>query len=136
MRHFLLLLVALAACAPKRPVVTWVSSLTGVQERVEIRSDGDVSYTTTVKGVETRPQPIKLGKEQVEELAELMRAQRACELAHDPDFTPAPDEGQSTLELSFPDQRCKVVLWNREWLRDRSREIVETMRSMRPLRGH
>jgi hypothetical protein len=135
MRHFLLL-VALAACTPRHPVVTWVSSLTGVQERVEILSNGDVSYTTTVKGVASEPKPIKLAKEQVEELADMLRAQHACQLAHDPAHTPAPDEGQSTLELAFSDQRCKVTLWNREWLRDGTREIADTMRSMRPLHGH
>ena len=132
MRH--LLLILLAACAPPPPVVTWVSTITGVHERVEVRKNGDVSYTASTRGVEGKPEQIKLSKEQVEELADILRAQHACELAHDPTFTPAPDEGKTSLELSFPDQRCKIELWNREWQRDRTREILETMRSMRPIR--
>lgn len=134
MMRSLLVIITLAGCAPPRPVVTWVSTITGLNERVEVRSNGDVRYTTTSRGVTGRPQELKLSKEQVEELGDLLRTQRACELAHDPSFTPMPDEGQTTLEVAFPDMRCKIVLWNREWQRDRSREIVDTLRSMRPLR--
>lgn len=129
-----LLPIALAACAPKPLVVTWVSSMTGTTEHVEVRSNGDVSFTTSIGGAPGSAEHLSLLKEQVEELHELVRTQHACELAHDPAYTPAPDEGQTTLELAFPDQHCKIVLWNREWQQDRAREIAETMRSMRPLK--
>ena len=128
-----LLPIALTACAPKLPVVTWVSSITGVTEHVVVRSNGDVSFTSSAGGAPGSAEHLSLLKEQVEELHELVRTQRACELAHDPAYTPAPDEGQTTLELAFPDQHCKIVLWNREWQQGRAREIAETMRSMRPL---
>lgn len=131
-----LLLSALAACAPKLPVVTWVSSITGVTEHVQVRSNGDVSFTTSTGGAPGSAEHLSLEKAQVQELDELFRTQRACELAHDPGYTPAPDEGQTTLELAFPDQQCKIVLWNREWQQGRAREIAETMRSMRPLKTH
>lgn len=131
-----LLLLLLVACAPKVPVVTWVSSLTGVTEHVEVGSNGDVSFVSTTGGEAGSAEHLSLMKEQVQELDELLRNQRACELAHDPAHTPAPDEGQTTLELSFPDLRCKVTLWNREWQQGRAREIAETMRSMRPIRPH
>jgi hypothetical protein len=128
-----LLALALTACAPKLLVATWATSLTGATERVEVRSNGDVSFTTSTGDSPGRAEHLSLLKEQVEELHELVRTQRACELAHDPAYTPAPDEGQTTLELAFPDLRCKIVLWNREWQQGRAREIAETMRSMRPL---
>jgi hypothetical protein len=128
-----LVLAALAACGPKPAVVTWVSSITGVDEHVVVRSNGDVSFTSSS---DDKAEHLSLLKEQVQELAELFRAQRACELTHDPDHRPAPDEGQTTLEIAFPDQRCKIVLWNREWQQGRAREIAETMRSLRPLRSH
>ena len=68
------------------------------------------------------------------DLDELFLSQGACQLHHDPEYTPRSDEGETTLELAFPDQVCKVVLWNTEWNRGRAQPIAETMRSMRPLR--
>lgn len=129
-----LLLIALAGCGAKRPVVTWASTGTGMNERIEIDSAGHVSYTTTVNGVPDKKDEVVLSSAQVDEVDELFRSQKACELAHDPSFTPEPDEGQTTLVLAFPDQKCTVVLWNREWERGRAQQITETMRSMRPLR--
>ena len=128
-----LLPIALTACAPKLLVATWASSMTGTTEHVEVRSNGDVSFTASAGGAPGSPEHLSLLEEQVEELHELLRTHLACELAHDPAYTPAPDEGQTTLELAFPDLRCKIVLWNREWQQGPGREIAETMRSMRPL---
>jgi hypothetical protein len=81
-----------------------------------------------------KEQRVQLTRDQIDELEELLRTRRACELAHDPAYTPSPEEAQTTLELAFPDQHCKVVLWSTEWQQGRAKDIAETMRSMRPLR--
>ena len=49
-------------------------------------------------------------------------------------YKPVAGEAKISLELAFPDQRCKVALWDLEWQRGPAKEITETMRSMRPLR--
>ena len=125
------LLVLLAACAPVRPVVMWTIARTGGEQRIEVSSNGDVKITATNDGVEEKPESIRLTKDQVSELGDMLRSQRACELAHEPGYTPTADEGQTTLTVAFADQQCKVTLWNSEWLRGRAREISETMRSMK-----
>jgi hypothetical protein len=114
--------------------VTWGSSTQSTTERIEFASGGEGSYTHTSNGVEDKHERVSLTKDQLHELLELFRTQHACELAHDPTYTPAPDEGQTTLELALPDQHCKIVLWDTEWLRGPARDITETMRSMRPVR--
>lgn len=129
-----LLLLALLGCGSGKPVVRWTSTGVGTQESIEIKSSGDGSYTSTINGVESRNERVILTRSQVDELNELFRTQGACQLAHDPAYTPVPDEGQTTLELAFPDQTCKVKLWNIEWEHGRAQPITETMRSMRPLR--
>lgn len=129
-------LIALVACTPKHPVVTWGSSSMGMSERIEIAGDAQGSYTHTTNGVEDKNERLSFTNDQFRELIELFRTQHACELAHDPTYTPVPDEGQTTLELAFPDQHCKIVLWDAEWQRGPAREITETMHSMRPLRPH
>jgi hypothetical protein len=130
-----LLLIALAACGPSRVVVTWSSTGTATSERIEIKSSGDGNYTSTNNhGVVEKDERVVLTGDQVHELDELFLTQGACRLQHDPEYTPKPSEGQTTLELAFPDQVCKVVLWNTEWDRGRAQPIAETMRSMRPLR--
>lgn len=106
----------------------------GITERIEITSSGEGTYMRTSNGTQDKKEQVILTKDQFHELTELFRAQHACELAHDPTYTPAPDEGQTTLELAFPDQHCKIVLWDVEWQRGGAREITETMHSMRPLR--
>jgi hypothetical protein len=127
-------LLVLVGCGAKQPVVMWANAGKGITERIELASSGDGNYTSTIDGVPHKEQRVILTKEQIEELAELLRSKRACELAHDPAYTPAPDEGQTTLELAFPDLRCKIVLWNIEWQQGRAKDIAETMQSMRPLR--
>src|SRR5437588_3654004 len=107
MRH--LLLLALTGCASGTPVVRWTSAGIGVNERIEIKSSGDGSYTSLVNGVEQKNERVVLSSSQVEELDELLRSNGACQLTHDPDYKPVPDEGQTTLELSFPDQTCKIM---------------------------
>lgn len=129
-----LVLLALVACSAGKPVVRWTSAGLGATERIEIKSSGDGNYTSTINGMKNRDERVVLSKTQVEEIDELFRTQGACQLAHDPAYTPVADEGQTTLELLFPDQTCKIVLWNREWDRGNARPIAETMRSMRPLR--
>lgn len=124
-------LVLLAACAAGRPVVTWTIARSSGEERVEVRSNGDVEFTATNGGVKEKPETLRLTKEQVSELDDILRNQHACELAHDPAYTPGADEGQTTLVVAFSDQQCKVTLWHSEWQRGRAREISETMRSMR-----
>jgi hypothetical protein len=133
MRHVVLL--ALAACGSRPAVATWTTTGPGLNERVEVQSDGHVKYTSTVNGVETRVEEIALTKDQVEEIDELFRGHGACKLVHDPEYTPQPDEGKTTLVLAFPEQRCTIELWNREWERGSAVPVSETMRSMRPLRG-
>lgn len=129
-----LLLLSLAACGPSRVVVKWWSSGAGTNERIEIKSSGHGNYTSTSNGVVEKDELVILTDAQVHELDELFLSQGACQLHHDPEYTPRSDEGQTTLELAFPDQVCKVVLWNTEWNRGRAQPITETMRSMRPLR--
>lgn len=129
-----LLLVALVACASKQPVVTWVSSGTSESERIEIPSSGYGRYTSASNGVAEKDVSVILSKDQLNELAEMFRTQRVCELADDPAYKPAPGEGRTTLELALPDQHCKVALWDFEWQHGRAKDITETMRSMRPLR--
>jgi hypothetical protein len=129
-----LLLVALVACASKHPVVTWVSSGTSASERIEIPSSGYGRYTSASNGVAEKDESVILSNDQLNELAELFRTQRVCELADDPAYKPAPGEGRTTLELAFPDQHCKVSLWDFAWQHGRAKDITETMHSMRPLR--
>lgn len=129
-----LLLLSLAACSPTRVVVKWWSTGAGTNERIEIKSSGNGNYTSTDNGRPDKDELVILTSDQVHELDELFLSQGACQLQHDPAYTPRPSEGQTTLELAFPDQTCKVVLWNTEWDRGRAQPIAETMRSMRPLR--
>jgi hypothetical protein len=129
-----LLLLSLAACGPSRVVVKWWSTGAGTNERIEIKNSGHGNYTRTDNGKVEKDEPVVLTDDQIHELDELFLSQGACQLHHDPEYTPRPDEGQTTLELAFPDLACKVVLWNTEWNRGRAQSIAETMHSMRPLR--
>ena len=129
-----LLLLSLAACSPTRVVVKWWSSGAGTNERIEIKSSGNGNYVRTNNGVVEKDELVILTNDQIRELEELFASHGACQFHHDPAFTPGPTEGESTLELAFPDQTCKVVLWNAEWDRAPAQPIAETMRSMRPLR--
>lgn len=129
-----LLLLAVAGCASGPPVVRWTTSGTGLNERIELKSSGDGSYVSSLNGVVERNERVILSSAQIDELNQLLRTQGACTLTHEPDYKPAPGEGQTTLELAFPDQKCKVVLSNTEWQRGRAQAITETMRSMRPLK--
>jgi hypothetical protein len=124
-------LIVLAACGSSRPVVTWTVARATSQERVEVREDGEIVFTATNGGVEEKPESLRLTKDQVSELGDILRSQHACELAHDPAYTPTADEGQITMAIAFSDQRCKVTMFASEWLRGRAHEISETMRSMR-----
>jgi hypothetical protein len=124
-------LILLAACGSTRPVVTWTVARPTSEERVEVRENGEIVFTATNGGVEEKPESLRMEKEQVSELGDLLRSQHACELAHDPAYTPTPDEGQITLVIAFSDQHCKVTMSASEWLRGRAHEISETMRSMR-----
>ncbi|HEX8109370.1 MAG TPA: hypothetical protein VF516_16680 [Kofleriaceae bacterium] len=128
-----LLLLSLAACSPTRVVVKWWSTGAGTNERIEIPSSGNGNYTRTDNGRVEKDERVILTSDQVHELDELFLGQGACQLKHDPEYTPRADEGQTTLELAFPDQTCKVVLYNTEWDRGHAQPIAETMRSMRPL---
>lgn len=129
-----LLLLSLAACGPSRVVVKWWSTGAGTNERIEIKSSGHGNYISSSNGAVEKDEPVILSDDQIHELQELFLSQGACQLHHDPEYTPRSDEGQTTLELAFPDQACQVVLWNTEWNRGRAQPIAETMRSMRPLR--
>jgi hypothetical protein len=126
-----LCLIALAACGSGRPVVTWTVTRAMSQERVEIREGGEIVFTATNGGVEEKPESLRLTKDQVSELGEILRNQHACQLAHDPAYSPTPDEGQITMMIAFSDLQCKVTMFASEWLRGRAHEISETMRSMR-----
>jgi len=129
-----LLLLALIGCASGPPVVRWYTTGAGLNERIELKTSGDGSYISTLNGVEDRNERVILSTSQLQELDDLLRSHGACRLAHDPAYKPAPDEGQTTLELAFPDQKCKVVLSNTEWLRGAAPPNSETMRSMRPIK--
>ena len=130
----LAVLLLLAACGPSRVVLKWWSTGAGTNERIEIKNSGHGNYTSTNNGVPEKDEPVILTDDQIHEIDELFLSQGACQLHHDPEYTPRSDEGQTTLELAFPDQACKVVLWNTEWNRGRAQPIAETMHSMRPLR--
>jgi hypothetical protein len=129
-----LLLLALAGCASGAPVVRWTSTGVGLVERIELKRSGEGNYVSTLNGVEERNERVVLSGSQVQELDDLLRSQGACQLRHEPDYKPGPEEGQTTLELAFPDQTCKVVLSNSEWQRGPAHAISETMRSMRPIK--
>jgi hypothetical protein len=115
-------------------VVTWVSAGANTSERIEIENNGHGLYTSATDGVPEKNERLDLTKAQLDELAEVFRTHHACGLAEDPTYKPVAGEAKISLELAFPDQRCKVVLWDLEWQRGRAKEITETMRSMRPLR--
>jgi hypothetical protein len=134
MRRLSVVLLSLAACSPGGVVVKWWSRGAGTNERLEIKSSGNGNYTSTSNGAVEKDEQVILTTDQVHELDELFLSQGACQLKHDPEYTPRPTEGETTLELAFPDQTCKVVLWNTEWDRGRAQPIAETMRSMRPLK--
>jgi hypothetical protein len=134
MRHLLPLALTLIACGPKPLVVTWAHSGGTMTERIELTSSGAGHYTSTINGVADKTEDVILSKDQINELDELFRSKGVCQLAHDPSYTPVPDEGQTTLELAFPDQHCKVVLPTSEWQNGRAKDVAETMQSMRPLR--
>src|SRR5262249_32770781 len=123
-----LLLIALAGCGPSLVVVKWTSTGTALSEHIEIKRSGDGNYTITNNGLVGKDERLVLTTAQVPELAELFLGQSACQLHHDPQYTPRSGEGQTTLELAFPDQVCKVVLWNTEWEHGRAQPITETMR--------
>lgn len=125
----------LAACAAKPTVLRWASSTTSLVERVEIKSDGEARYTSTADGKQLKEERVVLSQGQLAELADMFRTKHACELAHDPSYTPAADEASVTLELSFPDQRCSVTLWDVEWKSGDARELAETLASMRQTRA-
>jgi hypothetical protein len=129
-----LVLFALVACAPRQTVVKWASTSASVHELIEIKSDGYADYIRTLSGVAQKPESLELTRTQVNELGEMFRSEHACELTTDPSYVPAPGEGKTSLELTFPDQQCKVELWNLEWQRGKGRDIAETMQSMRPTR--
>jgi hypothetical protein len=129
-----LILITLVACGPKHLVVTWVSAGVNTSERIEIESSGQGRYTSATDGVPEKNERVVLSRDQLDELAEMFRSHRVCELTDDPAYTPVAGEGKISLELAFPDQRCKVVLWDFEWQRGRAKDVTETMRSMRPLR--
>ena len=115
-------------------VVKWSSTSKTTSEHIEIKGSGNGNYTSSTNGVVDKDEQVILSSDQVHELDEMFLGQGACQLKHDPEYAPRPDEGETTLELAFPDQTCKVVLWNTEWERGRAQPISETMRSMRPLR--
>lgn len=127
--------IQLGACGSSHPVVTWVAARISGEDRLEVRANGDITFTATTNGVEEKRETLKLTKEQVSELDDILRTQKACELASDPAYAPAADEGKTTLSISFSDQTCNVTLWNSEWHRGRAHDIAETMHSMR-LRPH
>lgn len=129
------LLLGLVACGSHQTVVVWGRASTGPEEvaQVEVGSNGESRYVTLANGVETASERVVLSKDQVRELDEMIREKHACELVHDPAYTPAPDEIQLTLDVRFPDQRCKVTLYELEWRRSPARDVAETMRSMRPI---
>ena len=129
-----LLLSALVACGPKHVAVTWVTTGTSTSERIEIESNGQGNYTRALDGVVEKDERLQFTKDQLDEIVEVFRSQRACELADDPAYTPVAGEGRITLELALPDLHCKVSLWNLEWERGRAKAITETMHSMRPVR--
>jgi hypothetical protein len=128
-----LLLLALAACGSRPPVITWASSGTVVTERIVLANNGNGQYTSMTGGAVDKDERLSLTTDQFNELVEMLRSRHACQLAHDPAYTPVPNESTITLELALPDLRCKVELWDLEWQRQ-ARDIFETMRSMRPLR--
>jgi hypothetical protein len=128
-----LLLIALIACGPKQLIVAWVSASPSAVERIEISSSGNGNYTRSTDGVQDKDERLEFTSDQVAELAELFRSHHVCEIVEDPAYTPVAGEGKTTLELMYPDMRCKVTLWDLEWQR-REKDITETMRSMRPLK--
>lgn len=125
------LLPLLAACNPGRPVVMWATPRATGEERIELVGNGDITFIAINNGAEDRSETNRLAREQLAELHDMLREHRACELAHEADYTPGADELQTTLTLAFPDLQCRVTLWAGEWQRGHARDIADTMRSMR-----
>src|SRR5436190_15312829 len=99
-----LLLLSVAACSPTRVVVKWWNTGAGTNERIEIKSSGNGNYTRTDNGKVEKDEQVVLTSDQVHELDELFLSQGVCQLKHDPEYTPRPSEGETTLELAFSDQ--------------------------------
>jgi hypothetical protein len=129
-----LVVAVLAACAPKPLVVHWAATRPTITERIEIRSDGEARYKTSSPGQPDTDERVVLSRDQLQELGEMFRARQACALPHDTTDTPPPGEATITLELNFPDQRCKLTLSEPEWRNGPAHDLAQTMDSIRPAR--
>ena len=134
MKRLLLIALALAACATPRTVIVWSGASTGENASISINSAGRGLYKSSSEGVEELDDQLRFTKGQVRELHDMFASHNTCDLKHDPNYRPVANEGQTTVELSFEDLQCTVTMYDLEWQRPATRDIAETMRSMKPLR--
>lgn len=137
MRHLFLFAVvgALAACGATHPAVVWSAQGTGETTTITIDNHGVGQFTATVDGVLDDDEQLAFTKGQLHELVELYRSHGVCEMSHDPAYKPVENEGQTTVKLDAEDLHCEITLYDLEWQK-KAKDIVETMRSMRPLNNH
>ncbi|HEY0190872.1 MAG TPA: hypothetical protein VGC42_07085 [Kofleriaceae bacterium] len=127
--------LALAAgCASPRTVIVWTGASTGEQASIEIASNGHGRYKSNTEGVEDLEDQLQFTKGQIRELHDMFASHEICAKKHDPAYAPVLNEGQTTVDLYFDDLSCSLTMYDLEWQRPATREIAETMRSMKPLR--
>lgn len=127
-------LAAVSACATPHTVIVWSGASTGENASITINDAGHGSYKSSTPGLNDLDDELRFTKGQVRELHDLFESHDVCKLKHDPAYTPVADEGKTTLDLSFDDLTCTVWMYDLEWQRPATREIADTMHSMKPLR--
>lgn len=134
MRHlFLFALAGLAAgCGATHPAIVWGAQGVGETTTITIDNHGNGQFTATANGVLDDDEQLGFTKGQLHELLELFRSHDVCAMTHDPAYKPVENEGQTTVKLDEEDLHCEVTLYDLEWQK-KAKDIVETMRSMRPL---
>lgn len=135
MKRFLLIALAATGCASSRTVIVWSGASTGENASISITNDGHGAYKSTTEGTGEYDEDLRFTKGQVRELHDLFTSHNVCEAKHDPSYAPVANEGQTTVDLMFEDLTCSVTMYDLEWQRPATREVAETMRSMKPLRS-
>ena len=132
---FLLALVASVGCGATHTAIVWGAHGVGETTTITIDNHGSGQFTATADGVIDDDEPLSFTKGQLHELIELFRGHNVCGMSHDSAYKPVDNEGQTTVKLDAEDLQCEVTLYDLEWEK-KAKDIVETMRSMRPLNNH
>ncbi len=135
MKRSLLFVLGLAACATPRTVIVWSGASTGETASITINTAGRGMYKSNSDDLGQLDDELRFTKGQVRELHDLFASHNACSLKHDPSYAPIENEGKTTVELTFDDLQCTVWMYDLEWQRPATRDIADTMHSMKPLRS-